>query len=200
MKSTPTPRAWQSDPYWTEVVDIIASGKKLRPDHYLEGLSAEELDELRSVLSASGSFAQQRLLCPKRRGGSTDGSLPNISTLSEIAQAMRQQAELSRLQTHALIEAAAKKRCGDLGLNTSVTNAVVHIVGEEALRQHAFGTVGDFSLKAAQVLMKREAQKLDERKLALLEKKAAQLDKVKEVVAAQLSPEEQKQRLKEILK
>lgn len=47
-----------------------------------------------------------------------------------------------------------------------------------------------------------EKQKLgqSERKIALLEKKAAQLDQVKGVVNSQLSPEEQKQRLKEILK
>jgi hypothetical protein len=41
---------------------------------------------------------------------------------------------------------------------------------------------------------------IEERKLVLLEKKAAQLDQVKQVVDSKLSPEEQKKRLKEILK
>lgn len=46
----------------------------------------------------------------------------------------------------------------------------------------------------------REALGLDSRRVALLEKKAAQFDAAKEVMESKLSPEEQRQRLKEILK
>jgi DNA-binding phage protein len=61
-------------------------------------------------------------------------------------------------------------------------------------------TVMDFV--SGQTKAEIEKQKLSqgERKIAILEKKAAQLDQVKGVVESQLSPEEQKQRLKEILK
>lgn len=158
MKPSPTPRAWQSDPYWSEVAGVLANGKKLRPDHYLEGLNAEELDQLRGALSSSGSYAEQRLLCPKRRGGPTDGALPNISTLSEIAQAMRQVAELQVLESQQMISLATQKRCEQLGLNPSVTNAVVQVLGEEVLRKRAAGVVDKFSLSAASLLIKREKQ------------------------------------------
>lgn len=48
--------------------------------------------------------------------------------------------------------------------------------------------------------LQRAAMELDQRRVVLLEKKAAQLDQVKQVVESKLSPEEQKKRLKEILK
>jgi hypothetical protein len=54
--------------------------------------------------------------------------------------------------------------------------------------------------KEKEIDLRKQKLGLDSRKIALLEKKAAQLDQVKEVVAARLSPEEQKKRLKEILK
>jgi hypothetical protein len=41
---------------------------------------------------------------------------------------------------------------------------------------------------------------MDERKLVLLEQKAAQADAAKEVIKSKLTPEEQRRRLKEILK
>ncbi len=151
MKTSPTPRAWQTDPWWSEVVNILTAGKKLRPDHYLEGLNAEELDQLRAALSTSGSYAQQRLLCPKRRGGQTDGALPNLSTLSEIAQAMLRESQQ-------MIAAATKTRCSARGLSADLTDAVLHAVAEEALKQRAGGVVEKFALSAASLLIKREKQ------------------------------------------
>lgn len=158
MKPSPTPPAWQTDDYWKEVVAVITSGKKLRPEHYLHNLTAEELDVLRGVLSSSGSFAELRLLCPKRRGGATDGSPPNISMLSEIAEAMRQVDELRRLELQNIVEERAKSRAGALGLNEQMTKAVLRIVGEEALKQRAAGVVGKFSLSAASLLLKGDKQ------------------------------------------
>jgi hypothetical protein len=199
MKPSPTPRAWQSDPYWTEVATILANGKKLRPDHYLEGLNAEELDQLRGALSSSGSYAEQRLLCPKRRGGQTDGALPNISTLSEIAQAMRQVAELHALEAQQMIEAAVGSRCSARGLSADLTDAVLHAVAEETLKRRAGGVVDKFAVSAATVLMRRESQKLDERKIKLLEKKAAQADEAKGIVNdKQLSEAEKAERMRQL--
>lgn len=59
------------------------------------------------------------------------------------------------------------------------------------------------SLSWSRVQADKRAQmkaQLESRRLVILEKKAAQLDQVAEVVSQQLSPEEQKARLKEILK
>jgi len=202
MSTNPTPRAWEENPFWQEVVHVLTGGKKLRSEHYLDKLSAEDLEQLRLALSCSGTYAEQQKLCPPRRGGSKDGELPNLTTLSEIAQAMRQTGMLRELERRHLIDVAAKKRCGQLGLNNDLTNAVVQIVGEEALLQETRGVVGDFTLKAAQVLMARESgltkAKLEERKLehdarriALLEKKAEQADAARKVTEnGELTPEQ----------
>lgn len=59
----------------------------------------------------------------------------------------------------------------------------------------------DFTLgvKVSGEITKTTASRMDERKLILLEKKAAQADAAKQVIESKLSPEEQRQRLKEIL-
>lgn len=56
--------------------------------------------------------------------------------------------------------------------------------------------------QTAEARWKIEREKLDqaERKIVLLEKKAAQADEAKEVINSTLTPEEQRARLKEILK
>jgi len=48
--------------------------------------------------------------------------------------------------------------------------------------------------------LQRASLAMDERRIALLEKKAAAFDQAKEVIESKLSPDEQKKRLKEILK
>ena len=210
--------AWEQDSFWREVVAVLTGGKKLRGEHYLQNLSAEELEQLRSALAFAGTLLEQSKLCPPRRGGSTDGSLPPVSLLSEISQAVREVVTLRSLQRQDLISAATKDRCGQLGLDPQLTNAVVRVVAEEALRQQAENQVGNFAISAANVLLlaegmrtkgqleevkvglRKEKLKLEERHIAMLEKKAEALDRVKEVVESRLSPEEQKKRLKEILK
>lgn len=82
----------------------------------------------------------------------------------------------------------------------------------DALKQKAFelasspnGKPKDVKALFALVLKAKDQEagekrlKLDERKVAILEKKAAAYDKAKEVFEAELSPDEQKRRLKEIL-
>jgi hypothetical protein len=63
-------------------------------------------------------------------------------------------------------------------------------------------TDGDWSGARKTVVQDLNIQKLslDSRKLALLEKKAAAFDAAKDVIESKLSPDEQKKRLKEILK
>ena len=159
MKTKPTARAWEADPFWKEVVAILTSGKKLRPDHYLDKLGAEALEQLRLALSCSGTFAEQQKLCPPRQGGEKDGELPGISLLGEIAEAMRQVGVLRELQQQELIESATKERCGRLGLDPKLTNAVVRIVGEEALDQKRKRIVGTFAISAAHVLLSAEGMR-----------------------------------------
>ena len=159
MKNQPSARAYLADKFWTEVVAVLSPGKELRPEHYLVRLSAEDLQKLRAALACSGSYAERRLLCPPRTGGATDGELPPVSLLCEINQAIRQANVLREMQTQALAEAAAKGRCKELGLDPALTNAVVRIVGEEALDQKAKEQVGDFAISAAQVLLMAEGMR-----------------------------------------
>ena len=155
----PTSSAWSQDSFWRDVVAILTSGKKLRGEHYLQKLSASELDSLRLALSSSGTFLEQQKLCPARHGGATDGELPGIALLSEISQAMRQANVLREMQTQRLAESAAKGRCAELGLDPTLTNAVVRIVGEEALDQKTKQQVGSFAISVANVLLMAEGMR-----------------------------------------
>lgn len=160
MKTSPTQSAaWQQDAFWREVVAVLTGGKKLRGEHYLQNLSAESLEQLRSALSAPGTLPDQRKLCPTRVGGRTDGELPPVSLLSEISQAVRQVISLRALKIDDAISETAKERCRELGLDQSVTNAVLRTVGEETLRQRANNLVGPFAISAAQVLLAAEAMR-----------------------------------------
>jgi hypothetical protein len=158
MKPSTSSPAWQEDEYWKEVVSVITAGKKLRPEHYLQNLTADELEELRGVLSRSGSFADLRTLCPKRRGGGTDGSLPPISLLSELAQAMRQVDELRQMECQNLLEERAQSRATALGYSAQMTKTLLHIVAEETLKQRAAGIAGKYAYAAASLHLKADKQ------------------------------------------
>lgn len=210
MKTNPTSAAWELDPFWREVVMILTGGKKLQGGDYLQNLCAEELEQLRLALSSSGIFAEQQKLCPRRRGGPTDGSLPPIGKLSEISQAMRQVTTLRALQRQDLISAATKDRCGQLGLDPQLTNAVVRIVGEEALRQQAENQVGVFAISAANVLLaaegmrtkgKQEEVKIGLKKQAekrMQEKLQFERDKVRVAEAKLKATQEQVAKLRDV--
>ncbi len=203
MKTSPTKSAaWEEDSFWREVVAVLTGGKKLRGEHYLQNLSGEELEQLRSALSAPGTLSDQQKLCPARRGGKTDGELPPASLLSPISQAVREVTTLRALQRQDIISAATKDRCGQLGIDPQLTNAVVRVVAEEALRQQAENQVGNFAISAANVLLlaegsrtkaKQEEVKIqlrkskltqDDRKIVLMEKKAAAYDRAQAALAA----------------
>jgi len=211
MKTAPTKTAaWEQDSFWREVVAVLTGGKKLRGEHYLQSLSGEELEQLRSALAFAGTLLEQQKLCPPRRGGATDGSLPPVSLLSEISQAVREVLTLRSLQRQDLVSAATKDRCGQLGLDPQLTNAVVRVVAEEALRQQAENQVGNFAISAANVLLMAEGMrtkgkleevkvdlrkqklKLDERHIAMLEKKAAQAEAAKGILGDKALTEDQK--------
>lgn len=194
--------AWEQEPFWCEVAAVLTGGKKLRGDHYLQNLSAAELEQLQSALASPGRLVDQQKLCPPRRGGATDGDLPPLVLLSELSQAVREVKTLRALQRQDIIAAATKDRCGQLGLDPALTNAVVRIVAEEALRQQAENQVGNFAISAAQVLLSAEGMRtkgsqeerkiqlrksklnLDERDLVLKEKKAAAFDRAQELLTA----------------
>ena len=201
MKTSPTKSAaWEEDSFWREVVNVLTGGKKLRGEHYLQNLSGDSLEQLRSALSAPGTLADQQKLCPARVGGRTDGELPPLSLLSEISQAVRQVISLRTLKIDDAISETVKARSKELGLDPEVTNAVLRTVGEETLRQRANNLVGPFAISAAQVLLMAEGSRTkakqedvkiqlrkskltqDDRKIVLMEKKAAAYDRAQELL------------------
>ncbi len=163
--STPTPTAaWEQDDFWREVVSVMTGGKKLRSDAYLQKLTEDDLESLRLALLLPGSLQEQTQRAPKWRGGARDGEAPSTKILCKVGQAIRQALVLRGLERQQLIENATRKRCGQLGINSGLADAVVTIVGEEALKQHAVGVVDDFAIKAAGVLIKRNDQLMEREK------------------------------------
>lgn len=159
-----TTAAWEQDEFWKEVVNVLTGGKKLRPDSYLQRLSAEDLQALFVCLSSGASFAEQAKSAPKWHGGARDGQPPSETTLGEISQAIRQVWMLRGLERQQMLNAATKERGQQLGLDSKLVDVVLTLLGEEALAQRARGTVGDFAVKSAFALLKREDQSLDQQK------------------------------------
>ena len=54
------------------------------------------------------------------------------------------------------------------------------------------------SVKAVKVLLQREDQKIDERKLKILEAKATQADQAKEVATSNMTPEQKQEKMRSI--
>jgi hypothetical protein len=165
----------------------LAKLKKLWPslsesaqDYWLEQFTSErKQSEIRQEI-----FAKLKIKL------SSDAKLTNFRKwLDQQAkrdeEAQRQEEDLQQI----------KEQYGDWTLDQ---------IREEVLKRsyaRALAT-GDFKSGRQTIVQDLNVKKvsLDERKLVLLEKKAAQFDKAKEVIESKLSPEEQRQRLKEILK
>lgn len=158
--------AWEADPYWKEVVQVITGGKKLRSDAYLQTLSAGDLDQLRLCLLLPLSLEQQQVRAPKWTGGPRDGEAPSIKLLSELGQAVRQTEMIQSLERQKMINAAARSRGLQLGLDGSLVDTVLTALTEEALKRHAAGLADKFLPAAGKYLLKREDQLMEREKFA----------------------------------
>lgn len=174
--------AWEEDPFWKEVVSVMTGGKKLRSDAYLQTLSAEDLEDLRRWLFSPLPLSSQRDVVPKWRGGPQDGNPPSTSVLSEIGQAMRQVNMLQNMERQQMIATATKARGLQLGLDGSLLDTVLTVMGEEALKRVAAGMADKTLSSAATALLRREEQKFDQKKftVALQKKIEAGLDALAE--------------------
>ena len=85
--------------------------------------------------------------------------------------------------------------------NPELTQDKIFAMGQQFFNMQAIRMADDKMWARTQKLRIAEARTgLEERRIAVLEKKAAAFDQAKEVMEANLSPEENKRRLKEILK
>lgn len=162
--SNPIANPLEADPFWKAVVDILTGGKKLRADSYLASLNAEDLELLRYCLSLPGTLAEQQQLAPKWRGGPRDGQAPGISTLSEIAAAIRESNMLSSLERQQMINASARERGLQLGLDSKLVDTLCAVMAEEALKRQAAGMADKSLGAAASALLKREDQLFEQKK------------------------------------
>jgi len=125
-----------------------------------------------------------------------DGIKTSRSSLSEFGSwyALRQQLTHNASTVETLLEELKRG-------NPSMTHEQMDEAGQLFFTTLAIEQRDSLTWKRVQS-DKRAAfrDQLESRRIAVLEKKAAQLDQVQKVVAQQLSPEEQKARLKEILK
>lgn len=174
MSANPSTAAWEADPFWKDVVNILTGGKKLRSDAYLYRLTAEDLDSLRLVLFSSLPLEEQVKAAPKWRGGLKDGEPPSMALLSGLGSAIREANLMQSLERQQMLAANAKARCGSLGLDATMTDAVLTVLAEEALKRQMAGSADSFLPNAANALLTREGMKakaeLEKAKLALRER------------------------------
>lgn len=171
MSTAPTPAAWESDDFWKEAVAVMTNGKKLRSDAYLQTLSADDLDALRLVLLSPLPLQLQREAAPKWSGGPNDGNPPSVSVLSELGQALRQVNLLQNLERQSALNAAASSRLNGLGLDTALVDTVLTVMSEEALKRAAAGMADKTLSSAATALLRREAQRFDQKKFQAAQRK-----------------------------
>ncbi len=190
-----TTAAWEQDTFWAEAVRVMTGGKKLRADSYLQRLSAEDLESLRACLSLPVPLVLMREQAPKWVGGPFDGNPPGLETIRVIWQAMRQVEVLRNMEADNLLLTATRERAKALGLDgdEQLLDSILTLVGQEVLKKTLSGEDPKNRTAAAQMLLKRSDQKRDSRRIALLEKKAAQSDQAKGILEnKELSEEEKK--------
>jgi hypothetical protein len=164
--STPTnSAAWETDPFWSEVVRVMTEGKKLRADAYLQRLDSSELESLRLCLSLPVPFVVMREQAPKWRGGPHDGNPPGLSALSDLWHAIKQVEVLRNIERDNLLLEAARAKAKSLGIATdeSMLDNLLLIVAQEVLNKSLSGEDPKSRTAAARLLLKRADQKRHDR-------------------------------------
>ena len=176
----------------------------LRPDSYEHALarcSVDMLDQFYALALSPGVTLQQiQSQAPKWPGGLRDGSTPAISTLGEIVKRLRAETALNGLGVVSqFVEQLRSKLEAAPGANTQpVVEAVCTLIGQELIERRLSGVSMADSVKAVKVLLQREDQKIDERKLKILEAKATQADQAKEVATSNMTPEQKQEKMRSI--
>jgi len=152
-------RAWEGNAFWRAVVPVLTGGKRLRSSHYLEGLTAPELEQLRRALASAGSMLARQQLCPRRRGGDYDGELPDLTTLTRLTDAIRL--------------ATAPRDDQPPGVAPDVTNRVLNILAQRVIDPKAEPPPGIVAVATGNLLIRSEDARA---KIKLREQAEARLD------------------------
>ena len=125
-----------------------------------------------------------------------DGITTSTGALSNFLASQRLEQRLSR---NASVAERLKAEIKDG--QPGITPEELDFIGQKFFTELAIDEEDSLAWQRAQnVKIKQGALALESRRIALLEKKAAAYDKASEVLKSTLSPEEQRRRLKEILK
>jgi hypothetical protein len=166
--------------------------RKPRSDSVLDRLPDKQREALVKWLlvdNVSYTEAQERL----SREFGVRSSLP---ALSGFYQRLQQQRLLERISQAKDLARSIK---GELAASNTATLPTIELVAQRAfeLAVQESPDVRDLS-QLTSLLLKARQMDLDERRIKLLETKAAQADAAGEVVKSDLSPEQMKARFKEI--
>lgn len=166
--------------------------RKHRADSNLKTLPEELQEEIISRLNAKGG-SYKRIAEWLRAEMDVETS---IGALSEFYswRSLRAQVRETESDTQALQEALSASEFG-------LSSAQIQELGNLMFITKATKQADSKTFVAmAKLLIQKQKLEVDSRKVALLEAKAAQADAAKDVINSALSPEEQRARLKEILK
>lgn len=166
--------------------------RKPRSDSVLDQLPAQQRDALGKWLlveNVSYTEALERL----RTEFGVRSSLP---ALSGFYQRLQQQRLLERISQAKDLARSIK---GELAASNTATLPTIELIAQRAfeLAVQESPDVRDLA-QLTQLLLKARQMDLDERRIKLLETKAAQADQAGEVVKSDLSPEEKVTRFREI--
>lgn len=174
-----------------------------------------KLDQFASVLS--DMEAEKKTLADMIAWLKAEGCTVSLSTLSDYLSARRSERQRAQMlsqiasgaRQHQEVKSAfARNPAPEIETLVKLHQVLIMQLSTQSLENPELVKLADqltrtvMEFISGQTRAKIEERKLDqgERKIVLLEKKAAAFDQAKEVVQSTLTPEEQRLRLKEILK
>ena len=179
----------------------------LRPDSYEHALAAHDLtalDQLYALLltPALPLEAARQVAPPWPAATRRAGQPPSLGALSQIGTRLRSESVLNGLETVSRFVDGIRARLDGLpGASTSrVTDAVCTLIAQELIQEKLGGGKIAPQVRAVKILLQREDQQIEGRRLALLEARAAQAEQTEKVVGSNLSPAEQAERIRKIFK
>jgi hypothetical protein len=176
-----------------------------RSDSYEDSLSEEQRERLYALLDSRGvSLEEMREAAPSWGPGPRDGDKPSINTLSKIRERRRMEATLNNIEATAkMMEAVRKKFSENPGILADqaegTLDTAVALIGQEVIEKTLAREDASGRTAAARILLKRADQKLNDRRIKLLEQRAKIADQAEAVTKdATLTAEERQRRMKEI--
>lgn len=170
-------------------------------EHFLARRSLRELERFYGLLFTPGRTLAdiQKDVIPWPKASKYEGKPPSIQTLASVLQRFRTDMTLNDVSRVAGFLDRFKKKTDDHPLDAGATlDSLVRILTNEIVSAktegmpvHAFGG----SLK---LLLKKREHDLEERKVILLEKKAAQADEAQKALESAKNPQELAARIQAI--